>query len=235
MNILGLQKTTLLDYPGCVAATIFLGGCNMRCPFCHNMNLVIADSTTVKAYTVDDIISFLEKRKGVLDGVCITGGEPTLYSDLPELIRQIKALSYKVKLDTNGTNPDMLNSLIADKLIDYVAMDIKSSLKEYPTVCGVDDIDIERINRSIHILRSSDIDHEFRTTLISEYHTQAVIQDIGVLLKGAKKYYLQSFKDSEYVPNHKLTALSYDKLSEYKIILSDYIEHVEIRGVDPVS
>lgn len=230
MNISGLQKTTLLDYPNHVAATIFLSGCNMRCPFCHNMNLVMSDSC--ESYTPEDILSFLSKRKGILDGVCITGGEPTLYPDLPDFIRSIKSLNLAVKLDTNGTNPNMLSSLMEEGLIDYVAMDIKSSPDTYGTVCGVSDISLDNIYASVGILLSSNISYEFRTTVVAEYHTASVMHDIGRMLKGADKYYLQSFTDSEYVPNHNLSPVSSDTLISYQTILSDYINQVYIRGVD---
>lgn len=230
MIIYGLQKTTLLDYPGCVAATIFTGGCNMRCPFCHNMNLVSSDSNSV--YSEEDIFSFLNKRKGILDGVCITGGEPTLQHDLISFIQSVKNLGYKVKLDTNGSIPSVLESLISKNLVDYVAMDIKSSLSEYSKVCGIPDFNTGKIMDSINLLKSSGIDYEFRTTLVHEFHTPSVISDIGQLLNGAKAYYLQSFVDSEFVPNHALSAPNKEELLAYRKQLLNYIQNVEIRGVD---
>ena len=229
MQILGLQKTTLLDYPGHVAATIFLGGCNMRCPFCHNMNLVNMDSG--EQYTQEDILAFLSKRKGVLDGVCITGGEPTIHPELPDFIRSIKNIGLAVKLDTNGTNPQMLSTIIENNLVDYIAMDIKSSPKLYGITCGVPDISISNIKDSIKLIMSSGIDYEFRTTIVSEYHTPEAISEIGQLIQGAKHYYLQSFIDSEYVPDHSLSPLTKDTLIEYKDTLSQYATHVDIRGV----
>lgn len=234
MHIVGLLKTTLLDYPGCVAATIFLSGCNMRCPFCHNMNLVTYDgsSTEIYEYSISEVMEFLKKRRGVLDGVCITGGEPTINPDLDDLIREIKSFGYKVKLDTNGTNPQMLLSLIDRKLIDYVAMDVKASLDKYSLVSGVTDIDIKNITKSIDILINSNIESEFRTTLISDFHTKEDIISIGKLIKGAKRYYLQSFKDAEYVPNHELREVDDSDIIEFKEILEEYVNIVEIRGRD---
>ena len=241
MNISGLQKTTLLDYPGHVAATIFLGGCNFRCPFCHNMNIVLEAS---QEYTKEDILKFLTKRSGVLDGVCITGGEPTLYNDLPDFIQEIKKITkqdgstFLVKLDTNGTNPDMLKGLIDSKLIDYVAMDIKSSLGKYDLVAGISEDNkkteeiLEAVNKSVNILKASKIDYEFRTTLVDKYHDEEEIIKIGELINGAKKYYMQSFIDSENVIDHSLGSIEKDVLLKYLEIMKKYVDYVSIRGVD---
>lgn len=230
MQISGLQKTTLLDYPGQVAATVFLGGCNMRCPFCHNMNLVLNSNDSL--YSVEEILSFLSSRKGILDGVCITGGEPTLYPELTDFIKDIRNLGFYVKLDTNGTNPSVLDRLIGSRLVDYVAMDIKSSLREYPLVSGVDNINTDNISQSINLLKKSSTDYEFRTTIIEQYHTEEIINDIGQLLKGAKKYYLQTFVDSDYVPNHSLSACSESTMIRYRDILLSFVDYVGIRGMD---
>ncbi len=230
LNIQGFQKTTLLDYPGNVAATVFLGGCNMRCPFCHNMNIVT--STDSGAYTDEDILSFLSKRRSVLDGVCITGGEPTLYKELPSFIRLIKGLGYKVKLDTNGTNPDMLKELAGEKLLDYVAMDIKSSLPEYGRACGIDNIKLTPIKESIDFLIGGSLDHEFRTTAVNELLNEDIIKDISHLLVGADRYFLQGYVESEFVPDKTLHAVSKEKLLQYVKELSKTIRHVELRGID---
>lgn len=231
MKILGLQKTTLLDYPGKLAATIFLAGCNMRCPFCHNMNIV-EDVSYEDSFSENQVLDFLNKRLGILEGVCITGGEPTLSLDLPDFIMKIKSLGLCVKLDTNGTNPNMIKNLIDNKVIDYIAMDIKSSLSDYSKVCNVPNINTNIIKESIEIIKSSPIDYEFRTTIISQYHNTSVIKEIGLLLNGANNYFLQSFSDSQYVPNHDLTACSKNTLLSYVDILNNYINHVEIRGID---
>ena len=232
MYIAGIQKTTLLDYPGLVASTIFTFGCNMRCPFCHNMNIVenIQDSNPPARINDEDVLHFLNKRYGVIEGVCITGGEPTLQTDLKDFIAKIKTIGLKIKLDTNGTNPQILKELVNENLIDYVAMDIKASIDKYGLVCGNPNIDIDPIIESINFLIDSAVDSEFRTTLISEFHTKDDIISIGKLIKGAKRYYLQSFKDSEYVPNHNLSEVSDDVIADYHILLKDYVDNVYLRG-----
>ena len=230
LNIQGLQKTTLLDYPGNVAATVFLGGCNMRCPFCHNMNIVLTSEPP--AFTEEEVLMFLSKRKDLLDGVCITGGEPTLQKDLPSFIRLVKGLGLKVKLDTNGTCPDMLRVLIENGLIDYVAMDIKSSLSGYGTACGVKDIRLTPVKESIDLLINGSVEYEFRTTAVEEFLDTGTVRDIAVLLKGAKNYYLQGYIESEHVPDKSLHAVSKEKLLQYVQELSSSISHVELRGID---
>ena len=230
LNIQGLQKTTLLDYPGCVAATVFFGGCNMRCPFCHNMDIV--ENCQKPQYSDKDILDFLSKRGGILDGVCITGGEPTLYPELPSFIAKIKELGLKVKLDTNGTNPQMLINLVKDNLIDYVAMDIKSSPAIYGKACGIENIILTPIKESIDFLLSGNIEYEFRTTAVDEFLPFEAISDIGTLIKGAKRYYLQGYVESEFVPDKSLHAVSKEKLLQYVQELSKSIDLVEIRGMD---
>lgn len=232
MIIKGLQKTTLLDYPGRVAATVFLGGCNMRCPFCHNMDIV-EGGLNEDDYTVEEVLEFLKRRKSVLEGVCITGGEPTLSSELPDFIRNIKALGYKVKLDTNGTNPQMVRDLYAEGLIDYVAMDIKSSADEYKKVCGNQGINFAAIKESIDFLikeKPKKLDYEFRTTIVCNYHNKEVMEDIGKLIEGADRYFLQNFVDSEYVLNHDLLPATKEMLEEFSEVVSSYVKHVSIRG-----
>ena len=202
----------------------------MRCPFCHNMNLVMG--IDVEPISEEDVLSFLTKRTGILDGVCITGGEPTLMADLPDFLRSVKSLGYSVKLDTNGTNPDMLAGLINEGLIDYVAMDIKSSYSEYGRVCGNPSIDLTSVTRSIALLKKNVVDYEFRTTFIDEYHTPEVVDDIAQMLSGSHRYYLQSFKDADYVSDHTLHAPDKEKLLSYRQKLLDHIDIVEIRGID---
>lgn len=230
INIQGLQKTTLLDYPGCVAATVFLGGCNLRCPFCHNMDIV--ENISAPAYTDEDILKFLSSRRGILDGVCITGGEPTLCKELPSLIELIRNLGFKVKLDTNGTNPKMLSELIKKDLLDYVAMDIKSSLPGYGRACGIEDIKLTPIKESIDLLIKGKVDYEFRTTAVEQFLDDNTVKDIATLLKGAKRYYLQGYVESEYVPDKSLTAVPKEKLLQYVQELSKTIDSVELRGID---
>ncbi len=231
MVINGLQKTTLLDYPSKVAATIFFGGCNFRCPFCHNMDLVLHPEHAL-SLSEEEVLSFLKSRQGILDGVCITGGEPTLQKELPQLIKKIKDLGYCVKLDTNGTNPAMLRSLIEEGLIDHVAMDIKTSPEDYPAVCNVSSPGLDRIGESISLLLSGKISYEFRTTIVKEYHNEEIMQKIGEWIRGADAYYLQSFTDSEFVPDHTLHPCDKETLEKFVQILKPYVSSVSLRGVD---
>lgn len=194
MHISGLQKLTLLDFPGRLAATVFLGGCNFRCPFCHNATLVISPSRC-ENISEDMFFEFLESRRGKLSGVCITGGEPTLYPDLKKFIKRIKAMNFAVKLDTNGTNPDLLSELIDEGLVDYVAMDIKNSPEKYPKTVGVN-CDMEKIGRSVSLLLEDKVDYEFRTTVVRELHTKTDFVAISEWICGAKRYFLQTFEDS---------------------------------------
>lgn len=213
MLIVGFNKTTLLDYPGRVAATIFVGGCNFRCPFCHNGGLVL-DPLSQESYSEKEILEFLQKRKNVLKGVCITGGEPTLHADLPEFISKIKDLGYQVKLDTNGYAPGVLKRLLDEKLIDYVAMDIKNCPDKYAMTAGICDKEssfsekmngkmeifhLDRIEHSIRILLESSVPYEFRTTVVKELHTGEDMLKIADWIKGCPYYFLQQYQDNENV------------------------------------
>lgn len=231
MQINGFNKLTLLDYPGHLAATIFLGGCNMRCPFCHNASLVIKVSSQ-PVIPAEEVLAFLAKRTNILEGVCITGGEPTLSQDLPELLQKIKAMGFQVKLDTNGTNPSMLKSLVSDQLIDYVAMDIKNSRDKYRATAGSPNLSLELIDESISFLLTSPLDYEFRTTVVKEFHTSEDMLFLGEWLTGAKAYYLQAYRDSEDVITPGFHCPSKDTLSEYITLLTPYIKQVTLRGVD---
>lgn len=230
MKICGLNKTTLLDYPGCVAATIFLGGCNFRCPFCHNGDLVLK-SGQMTGYEEKEVLAFLKKRRNVLEGVCITGGEPTLHAELPEFISKIKELGYLVKLDTNGSNPEMLKSLVKEKLIDYVAMDVKAPLTKYEKACGVA-VDVEKIKQSVEFLKQGEIPYEFRTTVVKELHTGEDILEIGRYLHGASKYFLQSYEESEQNLCKDFTAMPREELFLLEQELKTEIEYVKVRGVE---
>lgn len=230
MLILGLQKTTLLDYPGKVASTIFTGGCNFRCPYCHNRDLVMPPAD-VLAYSLDEIFEHLKNKKKVLDGVCITGGEPTLHKDLPEFIKQIRDMGLLVKLDSNGTNPDMLSSLIDNGLIDYVAMDIKHSKEKYNSIASMSHFDIKPIEDSVALLKEGAIDYEFRTTIMKECHEASDMQSIGQWLAGAKAYYLQSYKESEQVINPIFSPHSLETLESFVEILKPYIPNTNLRGI----
>lgn len=231
MKIYGLQKTTLVDYPGHVATTLFTGGCNFRCPYCHNGDLVIG-LDDIEPYAIEDIFSHLQKRKGVLDGVVISGGEPTLQTDLPDFIRQIKELGYLVKLDTNGTNPAMLRSLVEEGLVDYVAMDIKHSRAKYTSISHAADDSLESIAASVDYLKEGHVDYEFRTTLCKELHKETDMTAIGLWLMGAKAYYLQPYKESEQVIQPGFHPHDAATLESFVHILSAFIPKVEIRGFD---
>ena len=228
MKISGLMKLTLLDYPGHVACTVFLAGCNFRCPFCHNGSLVRGGDTEISR---DELKSFLKKRQGILDGVCITGGEPLLSPDARELAEEIKSLGYLVKLDTNGSFPDRLAELIDKKLIDYVAMDIKSSPAEYAKTCGRD-IDLDSVKRSIEIIKSSGIDHEFRTTVVKGLHNKEIIAECAALVGEGEKYFLQSYRESEDIlAPDGLSALSNEELAEILNAAKLHNSRTELRGV----
>ena len=230
MKICGLNKTTLLDYPGCVSATIFVGGCNFRCPFCHNGDLVLCSDELPK-YREEEIFSFLEKRRNVLEGVCVTGGEPTLYNELPEFIKKIKALGYKVKLDTNGSNPKMLKELVKEKLVDYVAMDIKAPVYNYDKVCGVL-VNIEKIKESVDFLKEKIVLYEFRTTVVDKLHCKEDIIEIGKWLVGAENYYLQNYQETDKNLSHGFSSMEEAKLMELKEELEKCVKNVKIRGVE---
>lgn len=227
MQILGFQKLTLLDYPGHVAATIFTGGCNFKCPFCQNARLVNYEDDELDN---EKIIDYLNNRKKYLDAVCITGGEPTIQKDLKGYIKKIKELGYLVKLDTNGTNPNLLKELIDEKLIDYVAMDIKNSKKKYSETSGTK-VNIDNIEESIKLLMNGNIDYEFRTTIVKDYHENEDIIEISKWLKDSKKYVLQQFEDSGHLIKDGLKAHPKEKLCDFKQILEKEIKNVEIRGI----
>lgn len=231
MNIQGLQKLTLLDYPGKVACTVFTGGCNFRCPFCHNGDLVLSPGTE-SAWSYDALFSFLKKRIGILDGVCITGGEPMLQPDLEEWIRDIKALGYLVKLDTNGSYPDRLRHLVENGLADYVAMDIKNSRERYRETAGLpESYDLTPICDSVSFLLQNTVPYEFRTTIVQEYHRPQDIVAISEWVQGAKRYYLQSYEESENVINPGLHAHDAATLQSMADSIRHNIELVAVRGV----
>ena len=232
MNIHGFTKTTLLDYPGLVAATVFTGGCNFRCPFCHNYQLVLNPGV----FPSEDpkiILDFLKKRFGILSGVCISGGEPTLDSDLKPFIQNIKNIGYKVKLDTNGFNPAILKDLIDSNLLDYVAMDIKAGRANYSLATGINNIDISKIEQSVDILANTNIDYEFRTTVVKNIHTAEDFHDIAVWLPNNCNYFLQSFKETEGIGN-SISCQSFDKseIENFLTIIKEHIPNAALRGID---
>ncbi len=231
MRICGFQKTTLLDFPGHVAATLFTGGCNFRCPFCHNGDLV-KDPESQPGFSEEEIFSFLKKRKGILEGVCVTGGEPTLQPDLGEFLGKIKELGYLVKLDTNGYRPEVLRELLKEKNLDYMAMDIKAGWEHYNKATGMSHFEPNKIQESVDLIMHSGIDYEFRTTVVRGIHEPEEFEEIGRFLKGAKAYFLQSYKDSGAVLEPGYGAFPKEVLEEMAEKARKYIARVELRGVE---
>lgn len=230
MKLHGIQKMTLLDFPGCVSCTVFLGGCDFRCPFCHNFELI--DGTMKPTMDEDELIKFLEGRKNLLEGVAITGGEPLMHEDLPRLIKRIRDTGYRVKLDTNGYHPDLLREILDAKLVEYVAMDVKNSPEKYALTCGLDFVNLDKINQSIRLLKDGDTDYEFRTTVVNELHEEEDFYKIGEMISGAKRYFLQRFTDRDSVPYGNLTPPSFDKMHKFAEISRKFIPNTELRGVE---
>ena len=229
MEIQGLQKMTLLDYPGKVAGTVFLGGCDFHCPFCHNGELVLSPAPA--EMNQEELLAFLKKRQGLLDGVCITGGEPLLRPDLPQLLEVVKALGYPVKLDTNGSHPDRLRRLTEAGLLDYVAMDIKNSPERYGETVGRSGLDLAPFRESVSFLLSGAVDYEFRTTVVRELHDGDSFRAIGPWLSGARRYYLQSFVDRDTVLRAGLHPWDRESLEGFAALVRPWVEQVELRGV----
>lgn len=230
MRISGLQKLTLLDYPGLLACTVFLPGCNLRCPFCHNADLVLPERMEAPQLTVEYLLEFLQSRKGKLDGVCITGGEPTLQKDLPRLLETVKAMGFRIKLDTNGTNPQVLRQLLEAKLPDYVAMDIKNSPDRYTQTCGGVEV-LEPVRESAALLMEGAADYEFRTTVCNPLHTPEELAAIGQWLRGAKQYFLQQFVASSNLVGSGLTAPTKEEMEAMRQAVLPYIPNTRLRGV----
>lgn len=231
MKIHGFNTLTLLDYPEHLGATLFLGGCNFRCPFCQNAGLVLHPEQE-PFLEEEQVLAHLKKRHGILEGVCVTGGEPTLYNELPAFFKKLKALGYLVKLDTNGTRPDMIRQLYEKGLIDYTAMDIKSSPTNYGMAAGRELYDITQVAESVQYLMSCGIDYEFRTTVVKELHTADDFTEIGSWLSGCKRYFLQAYKDSENVIRPGFSSYSKEELEVFQKILKKTIPLVELRGID---
>lgn len=228
MKIGGLQKMTMLDFPGRVACTVFTYGCNLRCPFCHNASLVIDEAELLDE---SEIFEYINKRKKILDGVCITGGEPLLQPDIIDFMKKIKALGLAIKLDTNGAFPDRLSEVIGLGLVDYIAMDIKNCKEKYAQTTGVAHLDITPYEKSVEIIKNSGIEYEFRTTIVREHHTISDIKKIGEWLHGAKRYFLQSFVDSGNLIGGEQSAHDKTTLEAFKDAISEHFLSVEIRGV----
>lgn len=230
MAIHGWNKLTLLDYPGKLACTLFLGTCNFRCPFCQNGTLVLHPEQE-PVIEMEEIRSLLKKRKGILEGVCISGGEPTLCGQLPVLAQELKSLGYAVKLDTNGSRPEMLKSLVKEQLLDYVAMDIKNSPQRYQETVGEVVLDFSSVLESVDFLKTGSIDYEFRTTVVRELHREEDFQQIGAWLAGSRRYFLQGYQESAHVIRPGFSSYSRSELEVFRNRLLQTIPQVEIRGV----
>lgn len=231
MQIYGFNKTTLLDFPGRIAATVFTGGCNFRCPFCHNGGLVLAPEEQPEV-PEDEVLAFLKKRKGILTGVCITGGEPTLRRDLPEFIVKVRELGLAVKLDTNGYCPQALEQLLSEGLLDYAAMDIKAGKDNYARVCGLPSVDFTSIEHSVSLIKNSGIAHEFRTTVVRELHCLRDFLQIGPLLQGACAYYLQSYTETEEVLEPGFHSYEREELLAFAEAVKPFVPNTQLRGVE---
>ena len=230
MLIKGLQKLTLLDFPEKMACTVFTFGCNFRCPFCHNASLVLANRADDFTISEEEFFSFLQKRRGILEGVCITGGEPTLQPDLPDFIRRIRALGYAVKLDTNGYRPDVLKALVAEGLLDYVAMDAKNSLPLYGETVGIPGLNVAPIEESMDFLMAGNIPFEFRTTLVKGLHTPESVADMGRRLAGEERFFLQTFEDSGDLIGAGPSAFDRTETESLLAVLRAYVPNAQIRS-----
>ena len=234
MRIVGLQKMTLLDYPGRVACTVFLGGCNFRCPFCHNGGLLGGDAPEVM--TAQELLAFLKGRRGLLDGVCVTGGEPTMSAGLPQLLRDIKALGFDVKLDTNGSRPAVLKQLVEDGLVDYVAMDVKNAPERYAATAGVSTVPLDALEESLRFLMGGRVGYELRTTVVGELHDESSLVKMGQWLYGLNgcqkipKLFLQPFVQRASVLDQGLTPPETAEMTHFVKLLSAFADGVSIRG-----
>ena len=230
MLFAGFQKLTLLDYPQHTACTLFTQGCNLRCPFCHNSSLLDACRAPETPFLAEDVLAFLYKRRGTLDGVCITGGEPLMHDELREFILHVRQMGFLVKLDTNGCYPDRLRHLIDEGLLDMVAMDVKNSPTHYAMTTGIPHFDVAPVRESIALLKENKISYEFRTTVADELHTEKDMEEIALWLKGDSKYFLQSYRESDAVLHKGLTPPSRDKLNRFLAILRPLIPNAALRG-----
>lgn len=230
-KFVGIEKLSLVDYEGKLACTLFTSGCNFKCVFCHN-SLLVMNNNQIQEIEDEEIFQYLEKRKKQLDAVVITGGEPTLMTTLKEKIIKIKQLGYLIKLDTNGTNPNIIKELYEEKLIDYIAMDVKIGVTKYPLITDIKNINLENIKQSINYIINNIENYEFRTTLVNNYHEEEDIIELGELLKGAKKLYLQAFIDNGNCIKQGLSKVEKSKALVYKDILSEYINQVNLRNYE---
>ena len=236
MKLYGLQKMTLLDFPGRVACTVFLGGCDFRCPWCHNYELAVGSAEPVM--DEEEFFAFLKKREGLLEGVAVTGGEPCLSKELPAFLRKIREMGFLTKLDTNGAHPELLEQILREGLADYVAMDIKNSPGKYFLTTGLtgsetqQEVLLGRVRRSIRLIMELAPDYEFRTTVISQFHEEQDFAEIGEMIRGARRYFLQSFTDRDTVPYGGLSAPGKEELMRYAEQVRRFVPDVQTRGTD---
>lgn len=230
MKFYGMQKMTLLDYPGYVACTLFTGGCNFRCPFCHNALLVL---DLDENYTIpeEEVLAFLKKRQGLLDGVCVTGGEPLINKDIGDFLSKVKELGFKIKLDTNGTNPALLKELVSQNLVDYVAVDIKNSPEKYAETVGLKSFDMSSINETVNFLMTGSVDYEFRTTVTKQFHTEKSMEEAARFIRGAKRYFLQNFVDSGNLIGSGITGQSKEEMEKLLSVVKKYVPDSCLRGI----
>ncbi|MBQ2252696.1 MAG: anaerobic ribonucleoside-triphosphate reductase activating protein [Clostridia bacterium] len=230
MTVAGLQKLTLLDFPGKLACTVFVSGCNFRCPFCYNAPLVFGEKEACLNLCEEEFFAFLKSRQGILEGVCITGGEPLLY-DLEDFIFRIRALGFAVKLDTNGSFPEKLGDLIEKRLLDYVAMDVKNALSRYGETVGILDFDTEKVKESIELLKRGSVPYEFRTTVCREFHTEAEFCELAKLVDGAERYFIQNYNPEGVHIGKELTPYNKEELESFLPLFEDRVKRVELRGM----
>ena len=232
MFLAGIQKLSLLDFPGLVACTVFTAGCNLRCPWCHNAGLVLPEQFPEVPLDTEDVLSFLKTRSGILDGVCITGGEPLLHPELPEFVRRVRELGFKVKLDTNGSFPEKLKSIAEAKLVDYVAMDIKNSPACYAETVGIPGFRPDAVEESKEFLLREPVDYEFRTTVVRGLHTQERLLEAARWIRGAKAWYLQQFRDSgALIRKEGLGAFSEEEMQQFLAAVQKELPAAKLRGV----
>lgn len=231
MYLCGLQKLAMVDYPGKLAATVFTGGCNLRCPFCHNALLVTRLDETPELGE-EAVLSFLATRTKLLDGVVLSGGEPLLQPDAADFLRKIRQMGFAVKLDTNGFFPDRLSAILEEGLVDYVAMDIKNAPEKYPITCGIPGLDTAPVAESVKLLRQSGVDFEFRTTLVREFHTPEDLLAIGRWLEGSPRYFLQAFVDSGNLVGSGCSPFTPQEMRDFSLLLRPFFREVSLRGVD---
>lgn len=231
MKLYGFQKLTLLDFPGHTAATVFTGGCNLRCPFCHNA-LLVESVEELELIEPETVLSYLKKRQGILDGLAITGGEPLLNTDIRPFIEAVRSLGMKVKLDTNGFYPERLRELVEEGLIDYVAVDVKNTPEKYPLTTGIRELSLEPFRKTLSFLLSGVVPYEFRTTVVRELHTPDDIGKIGQWIQGAERYFLQCFVDSGETIQSGFSAPSLETIKEMRDRAKPFVKEIGVRGVD---